>query len=49
MGTIDELKKQTKKKTLDDVFLELTWRDIREELVSESEWIRARVQAKRRG
>jgi len=47
--TIDELKKQTKKKTLDDVFLELTWRDIREELVSESEWIRARVQAKRRG
>ena len=46
--TIDELKKQTKKKTLDDVFLELTWRDIREELVSESEWIRARVQAKRR-
>lgn len=47
--TIDELKKQTKKQTLDDVFLELTWRDIREELVSESEWIRARVQAKRRG
>ena len=47
--TIDELKKQTKKKTLDDVFLELTWRDIREELVSETEWIRARVQAKRRG
>ena len=47
--TIDELKKQTKKKTLDDVFLELTWRDIREELISESEWIRARVQAKRRG
>ena len=46
--TIDELKKQTKKKTLDDVFLELTWRDIREELVSETEWIRARVQAKRR-
>ena len=47
--TIDELKKQTKKQTLDDVFLELTWRDIREELVSETEWIRARVQAKRRG
>ena len=47
--TIDELKKQTKKNTLDDVFLELTWRDIREELVSETEWIRARVQAKRRG
>ena len=47
--TIDELKKQTKKKTLDDVFLELTWRDIREELVSATEWIRARVQAKRRG
>ena len=46
--TIDELKKQTNKKTLDDVFLELTWRDIREELVSETEWIRARVQAKRR-
>ena len=46
--TIDELKKQTKKQTLDDVFLELTWRDIREELVSETEWIRARVQAKRR-
>ena len=47
--TIEELKKQTKKQTLDDVFLELTWRDIREELVSESEWMRARVQAKRRG
>ena len=47
--TIDELKKQTKKKTLDDVFLELTWRDIREELVSATEWIRTRVQAKRRG
>ena len=47
--TIDELKKQTKKRTLDDVFLELTWRDIREELVSATEWIRARVQAKRRG
>ena len=46
--TIDELKKQTKKQTLDDVFLELTWRDIREELVSATEWIRARVQAKRR-
>ena len=46
--TIAELKKQTKKQTLDDVFLALTWRDIREELVSESEWIRARVQAKRR-
>ena len=46
---IDELKKQTKKQTLDDVFLELTWRDIREELVSETEWIRSRVQAKRRG
>lgn len=46
--TIDELKKQTQKETLDDVFLELTWRDIREELVSATEWIRARVQAKRR-
>ena len=46
--TIDELKKYTNKDNLDDVFLELTWRDIREELVSESEWIRARVQAKRR-
>jgi hypothetical protein len=28
--------------------LELTWRDIREELVSESEWMRATMQAKRR-
>lgn len=47
--TIKELEKQTWKDNLDDVFLELTWRDIREELVSESEWMRARVQAKRRG
>ena len=47
--TINELEKQTWKDNLDDVFLELTWRDIREELVSEAEWIRARVQAKRRG
>ena len=46
--TIDELKKQTKKETLDDVFLELTWRDIREELVSATEWMRATMQAKRR-
>lgn len=46
--TIDELKKQTKKDNLDDVFLELTWRDIREELVSEAEWMRATMQAKRR-
>ena len=48
IGTIDELKKQTWKDNLDDVFLELTWRDIREELVSESEWMRATMQAKRR-
>ena len=46
--TIAELKKQTWKDNLDDVFLELTWRDIREELVSESEWMRATMQAKRR-
>ena len=49
IGTIDELKKQTKKDNLDDVFLELTWRDIREELVSESEWMRASMNARRRG
>ena len=49
IGTINELKKQTKKDNLDDVFLELTWRDIREELVSESEWMRASMNARRRG
>ena len=47
--TIKELEEQTWKDNLDDVFLELTWRDIREELVSESEWMRARMQVKRRG
>ena len=46
--SVDELKKQTRKNTLDDVFLELTWRDIREELVSESEWMRASMNARRR-
>ena len=38
-----------RKDNLDDVFLELTWRDIREELVSESEWMRASMNARRRG
>ena len=49
IGTVDELKKQTGKETMDEVFLAITGNDLREELVSETDGKRARLQAKRRG
>lgn len=49
IGTVDELKKQTGKETMDEVFLAITGNALREELVSETDEKRARLQAKRRG
>jgi hypothetical protein len=37
MGSLDMLRDQTKKQTLDDIFIELTGRDIREEILSEKQ------------
>jgi ABC-2 type transport system ATP-binding protein len=41
MGTLAELRIQTGKQSLDDIFIELTGRDIREEVVSEKDANRA--------
>ena len=49
IGTVEELKKQTGKETMDEVFLAITGNALREELVSETDGKRARLQAKRRG
>jgi len=49
IGTVEELKKQTEKETMDEVFLAITGNALREELVSETDGKRARLQAKRRG
>jgi len=47
-GTPDEVKRQTKKRSLEDAFLELTGRDIREESVSGNERMRAMGRARGR-
>lgn len=49
IGTVEDLKKQTGKDTMDEVFLAITGNSLREELISEIDGKRARLQAKRRG
>ncbi len=48
MGTLDELKSQTGKETLDEVFIELTGRDIREEIISTKDANRAKMRSMRK-
>ena len=48
IGSLEELRQQTKKQSLDDIFLSLTGRTIREELVSEKDANRARFRARRK-
>lgn len=44
-GTVEELKKQTETNSLEEAFLKLTGRDIREEEVSNGDRMRARHNA----
>jgi ABC-2 type transport system ATP-binding protein len=48
IGTLAELKEKTGKQTLDEVFIAMTGRDIREELLSDADGNKARMRANRK-
>ena len=48
IGTLEELKQQTGKKSLEDIFLALTGKGIREEFVSDSDNHKAMMRARKK-